>query len=154
MRNRLVAATTAALAAITLLFAAASPAGADTGGVQWWQTPDAAALTVAVNGTRNAHGRPTLPADGVLSYLAEVHAATMAQSGRLYHQDLGAVQRATGCPAVAENVGLAPTVAGAQHALSNSPLHLSNMVGEWKLVGVGVSTGAGGKWVVQLFCTW
>lgn len=154
MRKRLAATVTAVLASFAALAASGTPAGADDGGVQWWQTPDASALTVAMNGSRNALGLATVPADGVLSYLAEVHAVMMSRAGGLYHQDLGAVQRATGCARIAENVGVAPTVAGANQALVNSPSHLANMTGAWRLVGIGVASNSGQKWVVELFCTW
>jgi uncharacterized protein YkwD len=130
-------------------------AGADAGdGTQWWQSGDSRELTVDLNGQRNGHGRATLPADGVLSYWAEVHAAQMANAGRIYHQDLGPLMAITGCRSMAENVGYAPTVWGAHSALSYSAPHVANMVGDWRLVGVGVASRSGFKWVVEVFCTW
>jgi uncharacterized protein YkwD len=129
-------------------------AGADPGGTQWWQTPDARELTVDLNGHRNAYGRGTIPADGVLSYWAEVHAAQMANAGRLYHQDLGALMAITGCRSMAENVGYAGGVWDAHLALTASPAHLANMVGDWRLTGVGVANRSGARWVVEIFCTW
>ena len=127
---------------------------ADVGGTQWWQSPDAKELTISLNASRNAYGMPTLPADGVLSYWAEVHASLLSQAGYLYHEDLAAIMRITGCHSVAENVGYASTVWQAHTALLNSPAHQRNMLGAWRLTGVGVATGRGYKWVVQLYCTW
>lgn len=144
------------LAAIvaTTVATSGTAAMADVGGTQWWQTADAKELTISLNAKRNAYGMATLPADGVLSYWAEVHASLLSQAGYLYHEDLAAIMRITGCHSVAENVGYASTVAQAHNALSASPEHLRNMLGGWRLTGVGVATGRGYKWVVQLYCTW
>ena len=149
-----VAGTLIAAVVATTAGGSGAPASADAGGTEWWQTPDAKELTIDLNSQRNWYGRPTLPADGVLSYWAEVHASLMNQAGYLYHEDLGALMRITGCRSMAENVGYASTVWNAHAALSNSPQHLSNMLGNWRLTGIGVSSGRGQNWVVQIFCTW
>ncbi|MEZ5233642.1 MAG: CAP domain-containing protein [Acidimicrobiales bacterium] len=150
----------AVLFASATLVAATGPVAGAAGvadpatGTEWWQSPDAKELTTRLNGQRNASGKPTLPADGVVSYWAEVHSAQMAQSNTLYHSDVEFLQRATGCAGVAENVAYAPSVASAHAALVASPNHYQNLTGDWRLVGAGVATANGYKWVTQIYCTW
>lgn len=149
----------ALLGSAAIVMAAGTAAGARTtadpvSGVEWWQTPDSKEITTRLNGYRNAVGLPTLPADGVVSYWAEVHAAEMAQANSLHHSDMNFLLRATGCATVAENVAFAPSVEQAHVALVNSPGHRDNMTAGWRLVGTGVASGNGLKWVTEIFCTW
>ena len=137
-----------------VIFAGQSTVSADSQGTQWWQTPDAAEVTIELNDERNANGLDSLPADGVLSYWAEVHAANMAHAGTIYHQDLGVLMRLSGCSSMAENVGEAGSVSQVHEALVASPGHARNMVGGWRLAGIGAASADGQKFVVEVFCTW
>jgi uncharacterized protein YkwD len=134
--------------------ATAEPAPADT-------TADTRAdyerrLVAAVNAERRSRALPALTGDGCGERHAAAQAERMAASGRLAHQDLGAVLAACGTSAAAENVGQGPVSPERMVALwMASDSHRAAILDPGlTAVGTGaVADGAGRWWVAQVFLT-
>ena len=77
----------------------------------------------------------------------------MANQRRLFHQDLGRIQRACGVGFVGENVARGNITANQMVGLwMNSPGHRSNILfRQYRLTGVGARRGGGQWWAAQVF---
>jgi len=110
---------------------------------------DLGALVAAMNACRTARGLTALVRDARLDATASAWAASMASAGVLSHGDFeGRTTRAIpGVPAsenIAEGYPTAPEVV---EGWMNSPGHRANILGPYRLVGVGeVTDGRGRAW--------
>jgi len=115
------------------------------------QTADAARVIALVNATRASVGAPALVHDAALSTAAQNWAATIAPSGALRHNpNLGS--QAGGWTAMAENLGMGPSVDAVHQQLVVSPNHYANMTDRrFTRAGAGVVASGGRVYVVQVF---
>lgn len=115
------------------------------------QTADAARVISLVNATRASVGAPALVHDAALSRVAQNWAATIAPSGALRHNpNLGS--QAGGWTAMAENLGMGPSVDAVHAQLVGSPNHYANMTDRrFTRAGAGVAASGGRVYVVQVF---
>ena len=112
-----------------------------------------------INTVRRAWGLRPLELDPRLNAVAERHAQSMLESGRLGHEagdgDPGTRVREAVPESrfEGENVARADTLAGAQRAIWASPSHRANILqGRFDLLGVGVAAdGRGSLWVCEVF---
>lgn len=110
-----------------------------------WQLHD------LVNAFRVRHGAWELPLSAELTRKAQAWSESMADSGVLAHSPL-ADGVSPGYTAVAENVALDVSVAGAEASFEQSSAHRANLLGAATEMGVGVSRDEHGRvWVAQLF---
>ena len=116
---------------------------------------DASVAADLVNQTRWAHGLPGLTPDRELQVVANRQAQAMADSGYIYHSDLGS-QLSWGWWQWAENVGQGWSAGAVHEGFMNSPHHASHILGEaYNYVGVGVAYGGDGTvYVAQVFGAW
>lgn len=129
------------LMAGSALLSGAGPASASTGD-----------LLARTGSARAAAGLAPLAPAGDLAAVARAWAETMAADGSLRHNpDL--TSQVSGWSAVAENVGTGGDVASVFEALMASPGHRANVLGPYTQVGVGLASGGGAVWVVQVFRT-
>jgi hypothetical protein len=105
-----------------------------------------------VNSARAGAGLPALASAGDLSSVAQSWANTMAADGNLRHNPSLASQ-VSGWSSIAENVGYGGDVASVHGALMDSAGHRANILGSFSQIGVGVASGGGVVWVVQVFRT-
>ena len=132
----------AALGALLLLFVLSGCMSADQQ-VAWnW-----------VKWSRAERGRTELMWNRAAQDRAQAWADYLASVGNLAHSDLHATLAATGARAAAENVGVGPSVEAVHRGLLASPGHLTNLVGPYTHVGVGVARNGDRVFVVQLFLT-
>jgi uncharacterized protein YkwD len=112
-----------------------------------------------INAARRAWGLGVLELDPRLNAVAERHAQSMRDSGRLGHEagdgDPGTRVR-TAVPESrfeGENVARAATLVGAQRATWASPSHRANILqGRFDLLGIGVAADdRGSLWVCEVF---
>ncbi len=103
-----------------------------------------------INAVRVSRGLGALTTHSVLTAKAEAWAQHMASSSCLCHSNLpdGIT---VGWRALAENIGRGPSVDSLHTALVNSPLHLQNMLGPYRWVGVGVAYSNGQMYVAEVF---
>jgi uncharacterized protein YkwD len=103
-----------------------------------------------INSLRASNGLPALARNGSLNARARDWAKTMAQSGGLKHSNIGSL--VPPWTAAAENVGKGGSVSTIWSLLKGSGSHVSNMVGTYTDVGIGVWRDAGGTlWTVHVF---
>ena len=103
-----------------------------------------------INSIRKSNGLSGLSANGSLASYARSWAKYMGDHGKLAHSNIGSL--APPWSSVAENVGKGGSVSGIFGALAGSSSHLSNMLGNFSHVGVGVWVDAGGTiWTVHVF---
>ena len=115
-------------------------------------------MVQAINQDRAAAGLGPLAWDSQLYGLAQSHAQEIANSGSLWHSDLGswlAVPWMRGWRSLGENLLVAPpgtNAFSAEDSWMASPPHRANILGGFNRVGVGVVTdGSGRVWMVALF---
>jgi uncharacterized protein YkwD len=103
-----------------------------------------------INSIRKSNGLSGLSANGSLASYARSWAKYMGDHDNLAHSNIGSL--APPWSSVAENVGKGGSVSGIFSALAGSSSHLSNMLGNFSHVGVGVWVDAGGTiWTVHVF---
>lgn len=103
-----------------------------------------------INSLRASKGLPALARNGSLNARARDWAKTMAESGGLKHSNIGSL--VPPWMAAAENVGKGGSVSSIFSLLRGSGSHVSNMVGSYTDVGIGVWRDAGGTlWTVHVF---
>ena len=136
-----------ALAAVLALTAAPAPA-ATPAEVKYGNK-----IINVVNNIRDRHDRVELRKNRCLQRFANKQAARMANQRRLFHQDLGKIQRACGVGFVGENVARGNITANQMVGLwMNSPGHRANILfRQYRLTGVGARRGGGQWWAAQVF---
>ena len=146
-RARVVRLLAVALAAVVALTAAPAPA-ATPGEVKYGNK-----IIKLVNNIRDNHDRVELRKNKCLQRFANRQAARMAKQRRLFHQDLGRIQRACGVGYVGENVARGTISANQMVRLwMNSPGHRANILfREYRLTGVGARKAGGQWWAAQVF---
>lgn len=103
-----------------------------------------------INSLRASNGLPAVARNGSLNARARDWAKTMAESGGLKHSNVGSL--VPPWMAAAENVGKGGSVSSIFSLLKGSGSHVSNMVGTYTDVGIGVWRDAGGTlWTVHVF---
>jgi uncharacterized protein YkwD len=103
-----------------------------------------------INSVRASNGLPGLSANGSLASYARSWAKYMAEKGGLTHSNIGSL--VPPWSSVGENVGKGGSVGGIFGALVGSSAHLSNMLGDFTHVGVGVWVDSGGTiWTAHVF---
>lgn len=103
-----------------------------------------------INSLRSSNGQAGLTRDGSLDARARDWARYMAESGSLAHSDLGSL--VPPWTAVAENLGQGGSVPQIFDLLAGSSGHLSNMLGDYTHVGVGVWRDANDVlWTTHVF---
>lgn len=103
-----------------------------------------------INSLRASNGLPALSANGSLASYARNWAKYMADQGSLGHSNIGSL--VPPWSSAGENVGTGGSVGGIFGALAGSSAHLSNMLGNFTHVGVGVYVDAGGTiWTAHVF---
>ncbi len=115
------------------------------------QASDVGAFVSSINAARRSAGRAPLSTSGALASVARSWAASMASSGQLAHNPrLGS--QVTGWRALAENVGVGSSTTSIHQAFMASSAHRANILSSrFTQVGVGVATGGGRMWVVEVF---
>ena len=136
-----------ALAAVLALTAAPAPA-ATPAEVKYGNK-----IIKMVNNIRENHNRVELRKNRCLQRFANRQAERMANQRRLFHQDLGRIQRACGVGWVGENVARGNISANQMVGLwMNSPGHRANILNRpYRLTGVGARRGGGQWWAAQVF---
>jgi uncharacterized protein YkwD len=103
-----------------------------------------------INSLRASNGLPALARNGSLNARARDWAKTMAESGGIKHSNVGSL--VPPWTAAAENVGKGGSVSSIFSLLEGSGSHVSNMVGTYTDIGIGVWRDAGGTlWTVHVF---
>lgn len=108
------------------------------------------ALLSKINASRSAAGLPSLSMSSELVSAARSHSAEMMAAGSIFHTgNLGGV--ASGWEALAENVGVGPSVDSLHTAFMESSGHRRNILGDFNYAGVGVAEADGQIWVTVIF---
>lgn len=103
-----------------------------------------------INSLRASNGLGGLSSSGSLASYARSWAKWMGDHGKLAHSNIGSL--APPWASVGENVGRGGSVGGVFSALAGSSGHLSNMLGNFTHVGVGVWVDSSGTlWTVHVF---
>jgi uncharacterized protein YkwD len=103
-----------------------------------------------INSFRASSGLPALARNGSLDAWARDWAKTMAESGSIMHSNIASLLPPWS--AAAENVGKGGSVSTIFGLLKESSPHVSNMVGNYTDVGIGVWQDSGGTlWTVHVF---
>jgi hypothetical protein len=104
-----------------------------------------------INASRSAAGLAPVSVHSDLTPDARAHSAQMMDAGSIYHtSSLSAV--ASGWEALAENVGVGPSVDSLHAAFMASSGHRRNILGDYNYVGIGVSQSDSGQlWVTVIF---
>jgi hypothetical protein len=104
-----------------------------------------------VNAARQAKGKAKVEVYWDLTDDARSHSRKMAERQELFHTpNLGSVT--TDWKALAENVGVGPSVDLIFDAFMNSSGHRANILGSYNYIGVGVKTDDAGRlWVTMIF---
>ena len=104
-----------------------------------------------VNSARASKGKAPVQVYWDLTDDARANSKKMADKGEVFHTaNLGAVT--TGWKALAENVGVAPSVNLLFDAFMASSAYRSNILGSYNYIGVGVKTDDNGLlWVTMIF---
>ena len=103
-----------------------------------------------INSLRASKGVAALARDGSLDSYARSWAKGMAQMGELSHSNVGLLLPPW--HAVGENVGRGGAVGPIFDALVGSSAHLSNMVGDYTHMGIGVFRDSNGVlWTTHVF---
>lgn len=103
-----------------------------------------------INSLRSSNGIAGLTRDGSLDSRARDWARHLAESGSLAHSNLGSL--VPPWTTAAENIGQGGSVSKIFDLLAGSPGHLSNMLGDYTHMGVGVWRDANGVlWTTHVF---
>ena len=111
-------------------------------------------LADLINFERWARGGQTIPFHTGLADQARTWSAFMAYFGELFHHgDLAgqADQIWGGWTGVAENVGRGADIYAIHRAFMASAPHRSNVLGDWRTVGVGLHEARGQLWATVRF---
>jgi uncharacterized protein YkwD len=106
-----------------------------------------------VNNIRANHDRAKLKRNDCLQRFANTQAQKMANQERLFHQDLGKIQKACNVGYVGENVAYGPFTAKQMvNRWMNSSGHRANILfRKYRITGVAARRGGGYWWVAQVF---
>ncbi|HET8616358.1 MAG TPA: CAP domain-containing protein [Actinomycetales bacterium] len=141
----LLATASAAVVALTGLAAAPSAQASSSSTEQQFVS--------SINGARHSAGRPSLATSSDLTAVARAWAATMASSDTLQHNPR-LTSQVRGWRFVGENVGMGGDVASLHQAFMASAPHKANILDrDYTQIGVGVASGHGRLWVVEVFRT-
>jgi hypothetical protein len=115
------------------------------------QAGPAGSFVSKINAERSARGLAPLQVYWDLTDDAKAHSQRMMNQDNLHHNpNLAGVT--TGWQALAENVGVGPSVDSLHQAFMDSPGHKKNIVGDYNYVGVGVVIESDTKiWVTVVF---
>lgn len=103
-----------------------------------------------INGLRSSRGLAPLTGDGPLNTRARGWSKHMAERDKLSHSNLSSLLPPWS--AAGENVGRGGSVDSLFNALVNSPNHLSNMLGDFTHIGIGVWRASNGTlWTTHVF---
>jgi uncharacterized protein YkwD len=103
-----------------------------------------------INGLRSSRGLAPLAGDGSLNTRARNWSKHMAERNKLSHSNLSSLLPPWS--AAGENVGRGGSVDSLFNALVNSPNHLSNMLGDFTHIGIGVWRASNGTlWTTHVF---
>ncbi|HET9422173.1 MAG TPA: CAP domain-containing protein [Nocardioides sp.] len=146
-RARVIRLLAVALAAVIALTAAPAPA-ATPGEVRYGNK-----IIRLVNNIRDNNDRVELKKNKCLQRFANRQAERMANQRRLFHQDLGRIQRACGVGYVGENVARGNISANQMVGLwMNSSGHKANILfRQYRITGVAARRGGGQWWAAQVF---
>jgi uncharacterized protein YkwD len=109
-----------------------------------------AEFAAKIDGLRSSKGLAGLARDGSLDAEARAWAQQMAERGELSHSNIS--RFVPPWSAAAENVGRGGSVSSLFDALAGSSGHLSNMLGGYTHVGIGVWVdGSGTLWTAHVF---
>lgn len=118
-------------------------------------TPDETLALKLVNEARTVHGLKPVKRAGLLTLLARRHSKKMARQGDLFHNDLGAqlLDAHTRWSYWGQNVGVAPAgeVKGLHYAFMRSTDHRANILGRFRLAGIGIHQREGLMWMTANF---
>lgn len=107
-----------------------------------------------INVERARRGLPRLGHHAGLAADARAWSAHMAATGSLTHTSNLGGETASSVPdwrRAAENIGYGASLDSVMSALWSSPGHRANMLGDFNVVGVGVSRSGGRTWVTMRF---
>jgi hypothetical protein len=112
---------------------------------------DSGTLVSSINSARRSAGLAALSSNSSLSAVARSWAAHMASTGQLAHNPrLGS--QVSGWRALGENVGVGGSASSIHSAFMGSSAHRANILSSrYTQVGVGVVSGGGQLWVVEVF---
>ncbi|HEV2370244.1 MAG TPA: CAP domain-containing protein [Acidimicrobiales bacterium] len=114
---------------------------------------DASVVVNTINADRAWFHLAPLSVSPALSSYAMQHAQSMAAAGGIFHSAsllyVGAV--VPGWSRLGENVGAGPNVAAVENAFNHSPEHLSNMLGAYDVVGIGVAYSGAYVYITEEF---
>ena len=136
-----------------LLTAAAVGAALLTGvvGASSAAASDAGTFVSSINAARRSAGVAPLSSNGTLSSVARSWAASMAASQHLAHNPR-LTSQVSGWKVLGENVGTGGSATAIHAAFMGSAPHRANILSSrYTQVGVGVATGGGRLWVVEVF---
>jgi uncharacterized protein YkwD len=140
----LVATASAALMTLAGLVAAPSAQAANN-------STSEKAFVSRINDARGDAGRRTLSTSSDLTAIARTWARRMASSNTLKHNP-NLTSQVKGWRYVGENVGVGGDVASLHRAFMDSKPHRANILDrDYTQIGVGVATGNGRLWVVEVF---
>lgn len=112
---------------------------------------DSGTMVANINAARRSAGLSALSSNSALSSVAQSWAARMAASGTLAHNP-GLRSQVSGWRALGENVGVGGSVSSLHAAFMGSSPHRANILSrQYTQVGVGVASGRGQIWVVEVF---
>jgi uncharacterized protein YkwD len=146
-RRRLTALlATASAAVVTLSGLVAAPSAQAASG-----TTSERQFVSRINDARHDVGRPSLSTSSELTAVARAWAEKMASSNNLKHNP-NLTTQVTGWHYVGENVGVGGDVASLHQAFMDSAPHKANILDrDYTQIGVGVASGHGRMWVVEVF---
>lgn len=136
-----------------LLTAAAVGAALLTGvvGASSAAASDAGTLVSSINSARRSAGLAPLSSNSALASVARSWAGSMAASQTLAHNPRLSSQ-VSGWKVLGENVGAGGSAAAIHRAFMGSAPHRANILSSrYSQVGVGVASGGGKLWVVEVF---
>jgi len=119
--------------------------------------PEAQQLYSLVNDERAANGLGSVGWNDLLAGLAQSWSDHMAGTGDYSHQNLDAVLQNpafAGFSALGENIahgGCGLSGEQLHHAWMNSPLHAANILGNWSVVGIGVTCNGSDLYATEDF---
>ncbi|MGN6300042.1 MAG: CAP domain-containing protein [Angustibacter sp.] len=112
---------------------------------------DAGTFVSSINSARRAAGLAPLSSSGTLTSVARSWAASMAASHQLAHNPR-LTSQVSGWKVLGENVGTGGSATAIHSAFMASAPHRANILSSrYSQVGVGVATGGGQLWVVEVF---
>lgn len=105
------------------------------------------------NRERTIRGIRALAYSSSLSVAAYRHSQLMQSRARIFHSSNTQLMNLLGSlHAIAENVGVGPSISGLHQAFMSSPLHRRNILNRaYRYIGVGVVLSRGSYWVTVLF---